>query len=330
MILKLAAVLWVLVLCAGSSAADWEKLPPLPEPNGGFTAVADSGGITVIGGTNWMNDEKLWLRSITHFDPKKNRWDVREKIEHPVAYAVASAHQSDDGTHQSPIMLGGSDGTRPAKAVAVIDTIKTAFVPTPALPDAIVLSAGGIIGGRFIVVGGGVDAADFASFTRRTFALDLKTRAITPLPDFTGAAFGMAASCVVSEELLVFGGANFRASDRTILNSADAHAFSTSTKQWRRLTPLPLRLRGAAAVMLDEHRAYIAGGFGGDPEAFHSEAFIYDTRTDTYAAATALPHAALVVLVKLDGWLYCLGGEDRKKHRTDAAFRIRWKELLPR
>ncbi|MEO6738832.1 MAG: kelch repeat-containing protein [Chthoniobacteraceae bacterium] len=328
MIPKFAAAVWAIVLCIGSSAADWEQLPPLPTPNGGFTAVADSGGITVIGGTNWANDKKLWLREISHFDPVKRRWDVRGKTEHPVAYAVAGVHQSDDGRHQSPIMLGGSDGTRPAKAVAVIDTIKTAFVPTPALPDAIVLSAGGIIGGRFVVVGGGVDAADFASFTRRTFALDLKSRTVASLPDFPGQAFGMAASCVVRDELLVFGGANFRASDGTIINSAEAHAFSSGTNQWRKLSPLPMRLRGAAAVMLNEHRAYIAGGFGGDPEAFHSEAFIYDTRADTYAAATPLPHAALVALVKLDGWLYCLGGEDRKKHRTDACWRISVADLL--
>ena len=83
-------------------------------------------------------------------------------------------------------------------------------------------------------------------------------------------------------------------------------------------------------MILDDHRIYIAGGFGGEPEAFHREAFIYDMKTDTYAGASALPYAASVALVKLDDWLYCLGGEDRKKHRTDAAFRIRWKELLPR
>jgi len=26
--------------------------------------------------------------------------------------------------------------------------------------------------------------------------------------------------------------------------------------------------------------------------------------------------------VKLDGWVYCLGGEDRKRHRSDAVHRI--------
>jgi hypothetical protein len=36
----------------------------------------------------------------------------------------------------------------------------------------------------------------------------------------------------------------------------------------------------------------------------------------------------MVTLVKDGEWLYCLGGEDRKRHRTAAAFRIRWASLL--
>jgi hypothetical protein len=35
-----------------------------------------------------------------------------------------------------------------------------------------------------------------------------------------------------------------------------------------------------------------------------------------------------VSLVKSGDWLYCIGGEDRKRHRTDAIYRIRWRELL--
>jgi hypothetical protein len=37
-----------------------------------------------------------------------------------------------------------------------------------------------------------------------------------------------------------------------------------------------------------------------------------------------------VTLIRNGEWLYCLGGEDRKRHRTDAVFRIRWQELLSR
>jgi hypothetical protein len=36
----------------------------------------------------------------------------------------------------------------------------------------------------------------------------------------------------------------------------------------------------------------------------------------------------MVSLVVCDGFLYCLGGEDRKQSRTDAAFRIPVAELL--
>jgi hypothetical protein len=36
----------------------------------------------------------------------------------------------------------------------------------------------------------------------------------------------------------------------------------------------------------------------------------------------------MVALVVLDGYLYCLGGEDKKQSRTDACYRIRVEELL--
>jgi hypothetical protein len=64
-------------------------------------------------------------------------------------------------------------------------------------------------------------------------------------------------------------------------------------------------------------------------EEFTAEAFIYDTAADQYTVAPPLPYRAMASLVKSGDWIYCLGGEDRKKHRTDAAFRIQWKELLP-
>jgi hypothetical protein len=36
----------------------------------------------------------------------------------------------------------------------------------------------------------------------------------------------------------------------------------------------------------------------------------------------------MVALVVLDGYLYCLGGEDKKQSRTDACYRIGVDKLL--
>ena len=83
--------------------------------------------------------------------------------------------------------------------------------------------------------------------------------------------------------------------------------------------------RGLCAIALDEHRIYLAGGYTSD---FTADAVIYDAKSDSYTTAMPLPYAAMVSLVKLDGHVYCLGGEDKKQSRTDKFFRIPVAELL--
>jgi N-acetylneuraminic acid mutarotase len=314
-------------LMTACSLADWEKLPSLPEENGGFAVAADNGGITIVGGTKWENGVKQWLRSICHYSPKTNRWEVVAKLDGPVAYGLSGIARSVDGRSQSVVMLGGSNGKRPVKATAIVGTVKTVLMPASALPDTIVVSSGGIIGDRFLIAGGSDDAANLAGFTNHAFAFDLTKRTVTPLPDFPGRPFGIAASAVVGGELFIFGGANWSAADKSVVNTADAHAFDAAKQQWRKLGRYPFAARGVTALALDDHRLYLAGGYGGSPARFLSEGFIYDVRTDTYVKATPLPYAATVSLALQGGFVYCLGGEDQKKHRTDAFWRIGAKQL---
>jgi hypothetical protein len=83
--------------------------------------------------------------------------------------------------------------------------------------------------------------------------------------------------------------------------------------------------RGLTAIALDDQHIYLAGGYTDD---FTADAFIYDVKSNTYSKSKALPYAAMVSLVKLDGFVYCLGGEDKKQSRTDKFFRIPVVELL--
>ena len=316
----------LLLLVATRCFAGWEKLPSLPEENGGFAIAADNAGITIVGGTKWENDTKQWLRSISRFDFKTQHWEIIAKLDEPVAYGLCDTTYAVDGRLQTSVMLGGSNGKRAMKTMAIIDTIKTVLMPASALPDTIVVSAGGRIGDQFIIVGGSDDAANLAGFTKHAYAFDLTKRTLTSLPDFPGRSFGIAAHAVIGSELFIFGGANWNDADKSVINTADANAFNSPTQQWRRLKPYPFAARGVTALALDEHRIYLAGGFT-EPERFLSEAFIYDVRTDTYTKAAPLPYAATVSLVLHDGFVYCLGGEDRKKHRTDACWRISVRQL---
>jgi N-acetylneuraminic acid mutarotase len=109
------------------------------------------------------------------------------------------------------------------------------------------------------------------------------------------------------------------------VNSAEAYAFSPEKNVWRKLASLTAPTRGLSAVTLDESHIYIAGGY---QEDFTADALIYDVKADSYRKALSLPYAAMVGLVKMDGHVYCLGGEDKKQSRTDKFFRIPVVDLL--
>lgn len=312
-----------LLLAASPVMAQWQKLPPMPEASGGFTCGTDGAGIVVMGGTNWKDGAKHWLQTISRFDPTTMRWDSVGKLDEPLAYAACSARQSDGAL----IILGGSNGKAPAQTIIVVAKTVPSPEPAPALPRQIVLSAGGVIGDAFIVAGGTDDAANIGGFTSRAFAWDLKKKTITALPDYPGRPFGMAATAVLGEELFVFAGANWNETSKGVADATESHAFSKATGQWRKLKPYPLAARGPTAVALDERRIYIAGGCGGEPEGFLSAAFIYDRQTDSYTMAPPLPYSATVGLVRLEGFVYCCGGEDAMKSRTNAAWRIREEDL---
>jgi N-acetylneuraminic acid mutarotase len=137
-----------------------------------------------------------------------------------------------------------------------------------------------------------------------------------------------ATAAAVGNRLFVFGGGRWDPMAKTVVNHSTAYAYSVAARRWDTLPPLPYPVRGMTAAALDERHIFLAGGYRNDDIEFVTDAFIFDVETKVYAPTKALPYAAMVNLVKSGDWLYCLGGEDRKKHRTDAAFRIPWQDLL--
>lgn len=319
-ILSAALLVWL----TSGAFAGWEKLPSLPEENGGFAVATDDGGITIAGGTRWENDTKRWLRGVSRFDIPLRRWEVVGQLSGPQGYGVSG--RTRDG---ATCLLGGSDGTVPVQTYSMIRGRTVVTQSAKALPKDIVVSVGGIIGDQFIVAGGTDDAANLAGLTTRAFAFDWRTQVVTALPEYPDKAFGTAASAVVGDELFVFGGANWDGAKKTVANTAACYAFSASHNHWRKFAPYPMAARGVNAVALDDHRIYTAGGYGGEADDFTARAFIYDVKADTFTKAAPIPYAACVALVKHGAFIYCLGGEDRKKHRTAAFYRIRIEELQP-
>jgi N-acetylneuraminic acid mutarotase len=115
---------------------------------------------------------------------------------------------------------------------------------------------------------------------------------------------------------------------RRALGCGSAFVWSPSGDRWTVLPKYPFAGRGQTAVTLDDRYIYIAGGYRDDPEGFTDAAFLFDTKTEVFRPALPLPYRAMVSLVIVGDNLYCLGGEDAKRRRTDAAFRIATKDLI--
>ncbi|MBI3852087.1 MAG: hypothetical protein HY298_17655 [Verrucomicrobia bacterium] len=314
--------LWlpVSLMIASNAFAGWEQLPPLPTPNGGFACGVVDRKIIVVGGTNWKEGTKHWLDVICFFDLASQKWELKGRLPHPLAYAV-TAEWNDE-----LIIAGGTDGAQPRKEVWRIKP-SLELKRIGELKDDAVVAVGGMVGKDLFIFGGCLDASKLTGFHRSGVRLNLDRGNISALQPPGSVAFGLAASAVVGRELFVFGGVTPDPVNE-IANLSAAWAFEAGKDKWRGLHPYPIAVRGVSAVKLDKHRILIAGGYGGQPEGFTAAAFIYDTERDAYTKTIDLPIAALVGLVRAGDSVYSLGGEDRGGHRSDACFSVKVAELL--
>ena len=312
----------LLSACLRAGEQSWQELPPMPEPNGGFMCGALTDTIIVVGGTNWAGGEKQWLRSVHHLDLASLRWSSLPPLTQPLAYAVS------DVDAKGLIIVGGTTGTAAFPGSVHVLGATVTEGQNFGLNRPAVFSAGARVGNELIVVGGGGDAANVQGLHRQALAWNIQTGERRSLPDYPGPAHGSAAAVTVAGELFVFGGFRWDTQTSAVVNLTDAYAFSPQTNQWRQLGALPRAVRGHAAVALDDRHIYLAGGYQGGSEGFVAQAFIYDLRANSYAPATPLPYGAMVRLVRSGEYVYCLGGEDKLKHRTASCYRIKAQELL--
>jgi N-acetylneuraminic acid mutarotase len=306
-----------------AAPAAWERLAPLPVPNGGFIGAASGDGIIALGGVTWKGDTKIWLNGMWSYDPGRNAWREIGNLPVPLAYSVSGS----DGT--TVWFAGGSSGDSSQRSLWRIAPGQPPRVAAP-IESALVYAAGGLIGTTLYAAGGTDDQAAIERITNRFVGIDIRTGQTTRLADYPEASLTTGTAAAVGGKLYVFGGARWDPVAKAVVNHASAHVFSPDTNRWERLPPLPHPGRGYTAVALDARRILIAGGYRNDEVEFVSDAYVFDTQARTFTPTLPLPYAAMVTLIRNGEWLYCLGGEDRKRHRTDAVFRIRWQELLSR
>ena len=317
---RLTSNLIAIALLAGAgttmaSAAGWERRAPLPIPNGGFIAAALGDRIVIAGGTTWDGGTKRWLDQVWSYDPETDRWSEAGRL--PAALAYPASTRVGDTLWWA----GGSSGETTHRALWTLDRDLTPRLVSR-LTEGFVYAAAAAVGLELHVVGGTDDQAALDRVSRHFRSIDLKTGRVTELPPYPEPGFTTGTAIAAGARILVFGGARWDATARTVINHASAHAYDTRRRQWAALPPLPRPNRGITAIFLDPRRIYLAGGYeGGDP-GFVSHALIFDPDDPGYRPATPLPYAGMVTLVKLGNWVYCLGGEDRMRHRSAAVHRI--------
>jgi N-acetylneuraminic acid mutarotase len=304
-----------------SHAADWEKLPPLPEPSGGFICAAFGDEIVIAGGTTWRDGVKHWLDTIHAFDVQKKSWRAAGRLPAPLAYPVSGA-----GT-EGLYFAGGSNGEQTHSALAVLTPKLTTRVIAPLEPR-FVYAAAAVLGGELYVVGGAPDQAAVETATNACYAIELASGKTRRLPDLPVAGFITGTAAAGGGRIFVFAGAHWNAAAAEVRNHASAFAYAPAQNRWEPVADYPAANRGLTALALDDEHILIAGGYKNEAEEFTKEAFIFHTGRGEYRPTTPLPYRAMVALLKTGEYVYCLGGEDKKKHRADGCFRIAVKELL--
>jgi N-acetylneuraminic acid mutarotase len=313
-----------LVVASGTAslhAQGWEKLGDLPAPNGGLIGGEVDGRLVIVGGTNWEQvTTKSWLREVREFDPATAQWRLLGSLKQPIAYGAG-------GTIDGALLIvSGSTGTAPFGGVIRIANGLVSEEAAGGFSKPGVLGANGVIGDDIIIVGGADDAANIKGFSRDAYAWNARTHAMRKLASYPGSPLGTAASAVVGGELFVFAGVTWDTKADGIANLTDSYAYSPRTDSWRKLRAFPHPTRGVAAVALDDHHIYLAGGYG--EKGFMTEGYIYDTRADSYQPALPLPTPNGTHFVRVGDFVYAVGGEDRPKHRSSDVYRIPVSRLL--
>ncbi|MFA5189199.1 MAG: hypothetical protein WC740_00655 [Verrucomicrobiia bacterium] len=291
-------------------AEGWQRMPDLPEPNGGMSCYAVGEDIFVAGGTNWENDTKHWLTKRWRFDAKANSWEPLPPLSAPLAYAAGGGF----------FTAGGSDGQ---KTCDFILEWKADRPPQQLarLPQVVTLAGAGFAGGRLFVIGGAADIANFSTVTAHCFEWSSGSKEVQRLSDYPAGPTALVAVAAAGNRVFAFTGATWEAAGKQVVNRSAAFAFDLAARTWKPISPYPFAGRGVTAVALNEKQIFLAGGF--KSEVFTDESFIYDIASDRYEAAARLPIRSMVHLVKTRDWLWAFGGEDRQKHRSAACWRIR-------
>lgn len=174
--MKSRVLLITLALVVNTHAAEWTKLPAVPDKEGfaGSFAGVSNDSLLIAGGANfpdkkpWDGGKKVWYDGVFVLENANATWRVAGKLPRPLGYGVSVTHRS------GVICVGGSDSERHhADAFRLSwNGKKLVTSPLPSLPLPIANACGALVGDA-VFVSGGQEKPDSTTALNETWKLDL-------------------------------------------------------------------------------------------------------------------------------------------------------------
>ncbi len=309
-------------------AAEWERLPPIPNAHGvaGPFAGTSGGALLVAGGANfpdkkpWEGGTKVWHDAAFVLEQPGGAWKAAGKLPRALGYGVSATHRG------ALVCAGGSDSRRHRAECFRLEwragKLHTSDLPN--LPRPVANGCGALVGDTLFVFGG-QEEPDSAEASAAAFRIDLSAREPKwdAVPGFPGRGRVLAVAAAHGGTFYVVGGAALVKGKREYLR--DAYGYSPKDG-WKRLADLPHALAAAPSPAPAHATGFdVLGGddgsqVGAPPEkhaGFRKDVLRYDTKTDKWAARGELAAPRVTVpCVEWNGAIAVPSGEVRPGVRS--------------
>jgi N-acetylneuraminate epimerase len=324
-----------------NSSLRWERMPPLPDPEGFAAPFAgvSGGALIVAGGANIPRDRwadpfvKKWYDSAFVLEQPDGKWKSGFKLPRPNAYGVSVT------THDGVVCIGGGDATHHFSDVFRLEWADGRLVhtPLPALPKPCAFMCGALVG-ETIFVAGGIETPGATTALKTFWSLDLaeknpRWRELDPWP---GPERMLAVAGALDGSFYLFSGAKLSAgADGKPMREylKDAYRYTPGTG-WKRIADLPRAAVAAPspALALDGTQLMIVSGDDGTKvdfkpieqhPGFPRDVLAYDTRADAWSVAGEAPISrATVSVVQWRDRFVIPNGEARPRVRTPEVWAV--------
>lgn len=314
---------------------EWIWGPVHPRSFSAAGCVAGSAGVLTVGGTYWSADqagvpEKRWISDSYLLSAGGKQWKALPNYPLQLGQTLAVM------VHDRVLVIGGRNADRAFHDTYWISMSDptTGWKPGPKLPRPLFALGGGVHESTVYIVTDEVATAELTNGSpspSTVYALDTRppTAEWTEVARLPKGDIGYRTVALAGGFLYLFGGAV--AGERGLLRLLDdVDALDLQAKTWASRRRLPLSLRDATAVALDDQHVVICGGVedassgrsipDGQPRILLSNrCMVYDTQSDQFTFA---PPMRLAVadhgLVAFDSKVMAIAGEDSPyRTRTD-------------